>query len=67
MPFIYETVVYCGRMKHFRILNINTGTVYASDFPTRKEAEDAIEDGKERAGCIVYRVTMTNITSALDP
>lgn len=38
----YETVVYDGQTKEWRILNLSTGTIYASRFPNRDEAEIAI-------------------------
>ena len=57
--------VYCGSMKEWRILNINTGTVYSSNFPTKEAAEAAIEDGQIRGGLTVKRVTLNQTFTAL--
>ena len=67
MNFIYETVVYCGARKVFRILNLMSGTIYSMDFETQEEAFAAAlkEDGKERAGKIVKVVRLPQIVEAL--
>lgn len=64
--FIYEMAVYCGRTKVWRVLNINTGTVYSSEFGTIGEANASIEDGEPRAGLIVKRVTLNEVAQGLD-
>lgn len=63
--FIYETVVYCGRTKVFRVLNLNTGTVYCLEYETLEEAEATIEDGVERAGCIVKYIKLFDLRAKL--
>ncbi len=65
-PVIYETATYCGRLKEWRILNINTGTVYSSHFNTEEGAYHAIEDGVERAGAVVKRVKREEIIKVLE-
>jgi len=44
MDNIYETVVYDGRTKEFRILNLSTGTVYSMGYEKRHKAEQAAEE-----------------------
>ena len=66
MPKIYETVVYCGRLKEWRIWNITTATVYSSSFETQDAAYDAIEDGVERSGHVVKRVRREDIIEILN-
>lgn len=62
---IYEMVVYCGARKVFRILNITTGSIYSMDYETEKEASDAIEDGEERCGDIVKRISIGDMRTLL--
>jgi hypothetical protein len=63
--FIYETVVYCGRTKVWRVLNLNTGTVYSLDYEEKQQAIDSIEDGKERAGYIVKYIELFDLRRKL--
>jgi len=65
LSVIWETVVYCGRLKEWRILNLLSGTVYSNHYNTREEAYAAIEDGTERDGKIVKRVTLEKIRDRL--
>lgn len=65
MKYLYETAVYDGAMKYWRILNLNTGTVYSSNFPTIEKAEAAIDEDAVRDGKIVKRVAMNDIRFAL--
>jgi hypothetical protein len=65
MKFIYETAIYDGRDKNWRILNLSTGSVYSSSFPNEQDALDAIEDGENRDGHIVWRVTIAAIRKNL--
>lgn len=65
MKRIYETVVYDGATKVWRIWNITTATVYSGHFDTEAEAYADIEDGEERAGAIVTRVPRTTIIELL--
>jgi hypothetical protein len=62
---IFETVVYDGRLKEWRIWNICTGSVYSSDFQSEQLAYNAIEHGTERDGKIVVRVTQEEILDLL--
>lgn len=57
MNVILEMAVYCGRLKVWRILNINTGTIYSVDYPEKEQAEAAIEHGTLRSDAVVVRVT----------
>jgi hypothetical protein len=59
--FIYETIVYDGRDKSFRILNVSTGTVYSTEFKTLEEAVAAVDDGKERAGKTVKLLPLADL------
>lgn len=63
--YIYEMAVYCGAMKVWRVLNLNTGTIYSVDHETRELAEASIEDGKPRAGLTVKRVTLEQVIEGL--
>lgn len=65
LNYIYEMPVYDGRIKDWRILNITTGTVYSSSFPTHDAAYFAIEADAERAGAIVQRINRDVILSVL--
>ena len=71
--FIYETVVYCGRTKIWRVLNLNTMSIYSMDYETEQEAIDSIEDGKQRSDktvkyidlfavrdCVTFTVTFSD-------
>lgn len=64
---ILETVVYCGREKKWRILNLTSGTVYAKEFQTPLEAIDSIEHGTIRAGLLVQYVSLLLITQTVEP
>jgi hypothetical protein len=63
--YIYETAIYDGRYKHWRILNLSTGSAYASEFESEADALAAIEDMKPRAGKIVKRVVLKDIPFVL--
>ncbi len=58
---IFETVVYDGAIKDWRILNINTGTVYSKGFDSKQEAIDAVEHGTIRDGLLVQFVSLESI------
>jgi hypothetical protein len=62
---IYETAVYCGSLKVWRIFHLLSGTLYSSDFETEEAALATIEDGEERAGKIVKRVRLRDISNLL--
>lgn len=62
---IIETVVYCGRLKVFRVLNLNTGTVYSVDYDTHLLAQDSIEHGSIRDGQVVKYVSLELIQATV--
>lgn len=66
MNFIYETAVYCGRTKVWRVLNLNTGTVYSVEYESRSLALASIEDGTVRGSAVVKCLTLQEITKTLD-
>ncbi len=45
-PVVYEMPIYCGRTKVWRVLNLNTGTIYSMDFPTIEKAIKSIKSSK---------------------
>lgn len=57
MKSVYETVVYDGATKVFRVLNINTGLIYNMNFKDKAKAEAAIDDG-----CIRYDMTVKSVS-----
>lgn len=67
--YIFEMPVYCGDRKTWRVLNLNTGTVYCLDYDTEQEALDSINHGTiGRAGQTVCRVRMKSLRHYLaDP
>lgn len=62
---VYETAVYDGQTKSWRILNICTGTVYASHFKTKEDAEANImldsEKGVSPSSHVVYLVPISEV------
>lgn len=64
---ILETVVFDGSQKVWRILNLNTGTVYASEFDEQVKAIDAIEHGQIRDGQKVQYVSLQLIVETVEP
>lgn len=64
--FIYEMPVYCGRQKEWRILNLNTGTVYSNSYETEEEAINSIKIGEERAGSKVVALELFDVKEILD-
>lgn len=66
MKIIYECPVYCGRLKEWRVLNVNAGTVYTRGFETFKEASNSIDTIHKRNGWTVKRVTATQIGKTMD-
>jgi hypothetical protein len=64
--YIYEMPVYCGRMKEWRILNINTGSIYSVSYKTEAEAEKDIISGEIRANKEVKAISLAYIRSLLD-
>lgn len=66
MKYIYEVPVFDGQWKGWRLLNLNTGTVYSGvEYETKELAAKSIEDGQLRDGAIVKRVTLDDIRTLL--
>lgn len=63
---IYETVIFDGRIKTWRIFNITTGSVYSKDYETEKDAYDEIEDGKMRDEYTVKKLTRDQLLDSID-
>lgn len=64
--FIYEMPVYCGKQKEWRILNLNTGTVYSCAYETEEAAANSIENGKQRCGSLVVALEVFEVRRMLD-
>ena len=64
--FIYETAIYDGALKNWRVLNLSTGTFYSNRYETQEEAEASLENGAERAGHTVIRVSRLALMGALN-
>ena len=64
--FTYEMPVFCGRQKEWRVLNLNTGTVYSTSYETEKEAINSIKIGEERAGGKVVALELFDVREVLD-
>jgi hypothetical protein len=64
--FIYETVVYDGGSKEYRVLNLNSGSLYTQIYKEEFEAFEAIKDGEERNGYIVKRIKVDSIKYAFE-
>jgi hypothetical protein len=62
---IFETVIYDGGMKEFRVLNLMTGTFYCVKYDTYEEAWNSIEDGVERAGHIVKAIPLGEVNNSV--
>lgn len=63
---IYETVIFDGRIKTWRIFNITTGSVYSTDYETEKDAYDDIEDGQIRDEHTVKKLTRGQLLDSID-
>jgi hypothetical protein len=63
---IYEMPIFCGRLKEWRVLNLNTGTVYPSSFEFYQQAADSIEDRKVRGEYLVQKVENLSVIDMLD-
>lgn len=66
---IYECPVYDGRTKEWRILNLNSGTVYSSEFNTEEEASLAINEGvfrSKKSAQVVQKTTIKELRLLLD-
>lgn len=55
VKYLPETTVYDGRYKVWRVLNLNSGTVYSNDHESKEAAAASIEHNTFRAGYIVRR------------
>lgn len=62
---IYETVVFDGAMKVWRVWNITTGTVYSNSYETETEAYSDIEDGAVRGDAKVVMISRIEILQLL--
>lgn len=62
---IFETAVYCGRLKEWRILNLNTATVYSGKYESEAEAMADIKDGEVRGDRTVKKVWLAQIALLL--
>ena len=58
--------VYCGALKVWRVLNLNTGTVYSMHFNSEKEAIASIQEGEIRAGATVKKVSIPQVCEIVD-
>lgn len=63
---IYETTVYDGSSKEWRILNINSGTVYSMRYDSEEEASAAIKHEQVRGDRLVKRVSRHHIIWNID-
>lgn len=64
--FIYEMPVYCGRQKEWRVLNLNTGTVYSISYETEEEAANSIKNGEKRGDHSVFALGLFEVRKVLD-
>jgi hypothetical protein len=58
---IIEVTVYDGALKVWRILNLNTGSIYSMRYETEEIARDSIEEGDIRGGKIVVGCTFRDL------
>lgn len=58
--------VYCGSEKVWRILNLDTGTVYSSNFVDAETAFTAIKEGEVRAGKVVKAISYPKANACVD-
>ena len=65
MKRIYEVPVYCGSQKVWRILNLNTGTIYSMDYDTEEQAFANIEEGEQRGDHIVRGLHLIDVHNAV--
>ncbi len=56
MKYIYETVIYDGALKNWRVLNLNTGTFYSLSYEDEEQAIHSIKNGEKRAGATVQYI-----------
>jgi hypothetical protein len=60
---IYETAIYCD--KEWRILNLNTGTIYSQLFETEQQALNNIRHNEKRDDHYVFRISLRDICNYL--
>lgn len=60
---IWETTIYDGKV--WRVLNLNTGVVYSTEYVTETDARHAIPDGEERNHDTVRLVHLHEIREGL--
>lgn len=63
--YIYETVVFDGRTKDFRVLNLNTGTVYSLPYKDFDAAVASIIVGEVRGSKTVTYIPLESINNIL--
>ena len=66
MKNIYEMPVYCGRLKEWRILNLNTGTIYSMSYETEENAKKDISVGEIRGNRPVVAVSLEQVVSCIE-
>jgi hypothetical protein len=63
--YIFETVIYDGGMKEWRILNLNTGSFYSMHFSTFDKAKESVAVGEMRSGLEVKFIEVHDIARIL--
>ena len=66
MKEIHETPVYCGAMKVWRILNVNSGTLYSMEYDTEEQALNGIKAGEVRNNKTVKLWSILDVAGVLD-
>lgn len=64
--FIYEIIVFDGQTKDWRVLNLNTGTIYTTGHKSYELALSAIRINEKRGDFIVKHVKLCDIEKALN-
>ena len=62
---IWETAVYDGAIKKWRIVNLTAGTIYSTEFDTEEGALLAIADGEVRGKETVRMVKLYELCLGL--
>jgi hypothetical protein len=62
---IFETAIFDGRSKEWRILNLNTASIYTMSYDTEEEALAAIEDGELRGAYTVRRIRWCDVRARM--
>jgi hypothetical protein len=64
--FVLECPVYDGAGKVWRVLNLNTGTVYSNAYETVHAARKSIAVGEVRGGLTVKAVDLPYLCSLVE-